>query len=343
MSRKLRAAVVGCGRIASGFAADPKRKGIISTHAQAYLADKRTELAAACDLDPVKLSQFGKTWNVKALYTDLAEMLKKEKPDVLSICTWNGTHRAIFEAAVRAGVRGVICEKPVSDTLEASDAMIALSKRSGVPLLVNYTRRYVKLYHSLKARIERGELGAIQGVSAYYTAGTVNTATHLFDYLRFFFGDADWVWADPSKKLGEADPSYSGYVHFEKGFGCTLTALDVASYLVFEADVYGTRKRVRLAESGTRADVWDVVPHPLFSGYHALNAGRSLTGDLGEGLPGLVRDLVSCVNGDREPVCSAVDGRASLEIATALRLSFEAGGKKIGLPLKKRDVKMSSR
>lgn len=343
MSRRLRAAIVGCGRIASGFAADPKRKGTISTHAQAYLADKDTELVAACDLDAAKLSDFGKSWGVKALYTDLAQMLKKEKPDVLSICTWNGTHRAIFEAAVGAGVRGVICEKPVSDTLAASDAMIALSKKAGVPLLVNYTRRYVGLYHELKDRIERGDLGDIQGVSAYYTAGAVNTATHLFDFLRFFFGDADWVWTDPSKKLGDSDPSYSGYIHFEKGFGCTLSALDVASYLVFEADIYGTKKRVRLTESGSRAAVWRVAPHPLFSGYNALKAEKPLSGDLGEGLPGLVRDLVACVNGKREAACSAVDGRACLEIATAMRLSFEAGGKRVELPLKKRNVKMSSR
>ncbi len=342
MSRKLRAAIVGCGRIASEFAADPKRKGV-STHAQAYLADPRTELAAACDLDAAKLAAFGKKWGVRALYSDLDRMLEEVKPDVLSICTWNGTHRAIFEKAVKAGVRGVICEKPVADTLAASDAMATLSRKAKVPLLVNYTRRYVALYHELKRAVDAGELGRIQGTSAYYTAGAVNTGTHLFDFLSFFFGGVDWVWADPAKKLGDADPSYSGYLHFERGFGCTLTALDVASYLVFEADIYGTKKRVRLAESGTRADVWDVVPHPLFSGYSALKAAKSKTGDLGEGLPGLVKNLVGSVERREKPICSVEDGRASLEIATALRFSFESGGKRVALPLKKRTVRMSSR
>ena len=49
----LRAALVGCGRIASGFADGDGTMGIY-THAQAYQACPRTELAAVCDVDAAK-------------------------------------------------------------------------------------------------------------------------------------------------------------------------------------------------------------------------------------------------------------------------------------------------
>jgi predicted dehydrogenase len=240
-------------------------------------------------------------------------------------------------------VKGIICEKPVADTLDAADRMIRACAQKRVPLLVNYTRRYVRLYRQVKRMLDAGELGDIQGVSAYYTAGAVNTGTHLFDFLRYFFGEADWAFADPSRAIGDKDPSYSGYIHFKKGFGCTLTALNVSDYLVFEADIYGSKRRLRLKESGTEAEVWKAVPHPMFSGYKALKGERMLKGDLGEGLPGLVRNLVESVAKKGKPVCSGEDGRASFEIAAALHRSFKNGGKIVHMPVKDRKLRLLSK
>ncbi len=340
--RKYRAAIVGCGRIASLFAEDKKRKGVV-THAQAYRANPRTELVAACDFDLTRLEAFGKKWGVKNLYTDFGAMLAKEKIDLLSICTWNATHARLVEIALKNGVSGIICEKPVADTLANADRMIRLCASKEVPLLINYTRRYVRLYHQIKSMIHRGELGEIQAVSCYYTAGIVNTGTHLFDFLRYFFGDALWVWADPVKALGSQDKSFSGHIYFKKGFGCSLTALDVKSFLVFEADIYGTKKRVRLTDSGQGAMVWSAAPHPSFSGYRALKESKALTGDLGEGLPGLIENLVKAVEKKQAPICSGADGRASLEIAAAFHLSSMNKGKITKLPLKKRNLQLISK
>ncbi len=340
--KKYRAAIVGCGRIASLFAEDKKRKGVV-THAQAYLANPRTELVAACDLDAQRLKVFGQKWGVKNIYTDFNEMLAKEKIDFLSICTWNATHAPLVESALKNGVSGIICEKPIADTLVNADRMIQRCASKKVPLLINYTRRYVRLYHQIKTMIDRGELGEIQAVSCYYTAGIVNTGTHLFDFLRFLFGEVSWVWADPAKALGSQDKSFSGHLFFKKGFGCSLTALDVQSFLMFEADIYGTKKRVRLIDSGQGALIWDAVPHPSFSGYRALRQVKTLKGDLGEGLPGLIENLVKAVEKKEAPLCSGVDGRASLEIAAAFHLSSASKGKMVTLPLKKRNLQLISK
>ncbi len=340
--KKYRAAVVGCGRIASLFALDQKRKGI-STHAQAYGAHPQAELVAACDLDAERLADFGRQWGVRSLYQNFDEMLKKERIDLLSVCTWNASHAPLVEQAVEGGVKGIICEKPIADTLLQADRMIDLCRKKKVPLLINYTRRYVSLFQKIKKQLDSGELGAIQAVSAYYTAGTVNTGTHLFDFLRYFFGEVDWVFADPNKAIGQHDPSYSGYLHFKSGFGCTLSALDVSNYLIFEADIYGSKKRLRLTESGTQAQVWKAVPHPLFSGYKALAQDKALSGDLAEGLPGLLSNLISCVEKKALPLCSGEDGRGSFEIAAALKISYDQKGKKVELPLKNRKLSLLSK
>ncbi len=344
--KKIRAGIIGCGRIASTFAQDKKRKGII-THAQAYLANSSVEFRAACDLDSERLTQFGKDWKVPALYQDVEEMVRKEKLDLVSICTWNSSHAAIADAALKAGVKGIICEKPIADSLRASDRMIVACRKRQAPLLVNYTRRYVRLFHELKAWMDRGGLGDIQAVTCYYTAGTVNTGTHLFDFLRYFFGDVASVWADPVATVPSTsgDISVSGVLRFKKGFSATVTALDVSAYLVFDADIYGTKGRMRLIKSGTEAISWRVVPHPQFTGYKSIAPGPVKTGDLGEGLPGLVADAIRCIRRGVRPISSGEDGRAALEIAAALRLSAEADGRILKLPLKglALDYKLSSK
>ena len=162
MKAKYKAAIVGCGRIASLFAADQKRKGIV-THAQAYLNEPRTELVAACDLDRGRLEDFGKRWKVRSLYTDFSMMLRREKPDLLSVCTWGPTHAALVEQAVKDGVRGIICEKPISDTPKAAEKMIRLCRRKKVPLLDNHTRRFMAPYHPIRGMIAPGDSTA-QGV-----------------------------------------------------------------------------------------------------------------------------------------------------------------------------------
>jgi len=338
---KYRAAIIGCGRIASLFADDKKRRGVV-THAQAYRAHPKTELIAACDLDRKRLTHFGRRWNVKALYDDLDAMMKKERPDLLSVCTGNSNHEAIVRQAVRRGVKGIICEKPISDSLEAADRMIRLCRKKNVPLLVNYSRRYNELHHRLRAILAGGGLGDIQTVSCYYTAGVMNTGTHLFDILRFFFGDVSWVCSHPDKILKAPDPTFDVYLYFKKGFGCTISTLDVAHYMQFEIDIYGTRGRIRIEDSGMRAQFWGTTAHQVYSGYKTLEPRKVVTAGFSHNFLAMIDNLVAACEGKQKPYCSGEDGRAAFEIAAAAHLSLRTG-KKVKLPLKNKKMKLESK
>jgi len=340
--KKYKAAIVGLGRIASTFASDRKRKGVV-THAQAYRADRRVDLAAACDRDEARLAEFGRAWKVKRLYTDFGELLRRERPDLVSICTWNATHEALARQAVEAGVRGIVCEKPLADSLAAADRMVAFCRKARVPLLVNYSRRYNAEHRRLAAWVRRGGLGAIQAASCYYTAGVMNTGTHLFDELRMFLGEVRSVWANPERVLPGADPTPELHLQFERGVGCTAAPLDVKAYMQFEIDLYGTKGRLRLEDSGMHAQFWKVAPHKVYSGYRTLVPAKAARIDLSRNLPGLVDNLVRSVEGRERPHCAGEDGRAALEIALAAHLSLKAGGRRIELPVKERGPELVSK
>jgi predicted dehydrogenase len=114
----MRTAIIGTGGIARAHA------GAATT-----LAD-RLDLVAAVDVDPVRLDAFREEYGVPAGYADVGEMLAREKPDVVQICTPPGSHVDLSIACLEAGA-WVLCEKPLCGSLAELDRIEAAEKRTG--------------------------------------------------------------------------------------------------------------------------------------------------------------------------------------------------------------------
>ena len=56
-------------------------------------------------------------YDIPATYTDVEEMLAKEDLDIVSITTWQGPRAEATVAAAKAGVKGIIGEKPMAASL----------------------------------------------------------------------------------------------------------------------------------------------------------------------------------------------------------------------------------
>ena len=93
----LRTAVVGCGKVAA-------------THAAAWQSLPMSEFVAVCDQAPERAEVLAARFGVHA-YSNLREMLEKERVQVLSVCTQHPQHVPPIETAAAAGVH-VIVEKP---------------------------------------------------------------------------------------------------------------------------------------------------------------------------------------------------------------------------------------
>ena len=112
---------------------------------------------AVCDISAERAQAFGKKFEVKG-YTDLAEMLEREKVDVLSICTQHTQHPVAVETAAAAGVH-VISEKPLAVDLESCNRAIAAARAAGVKLGVVSQRRWYEPVQRMKEAIDAGKLG----------------------------------------------------------------------------------------------------------------------------------------------------------------------------------------
>lgn len=329
-----RAAVIGCGRIGCGFDDDPNRTQV-STHAGAYRGTADVELVALADLDRARLDKYGGKFGVAGRYLDYREMFRREAPDVVSVCTWSGTHAAVVRDAVDAGVQAVFCEKPMADCAADARAMSALCESRSVVLLVNHKRRFSPFHQAVARFLRAGRIGVIQQVTVYYVSGAANTGSHLFDLLRLYFGDVAWVETRLSHRrspLAE-DPNVDGILWFDQGFPAMLQACDTASYYILEIVILGTEGRLRVKTGTYDAVEWEEArPSEYASEYRDLVAATSPFPQV-ETRPEImlagVANLIACLERKATPLCTGMDGLRAVEMFEAVKASADRGGERI--------------
>lgn len=193
-----RVAIIGCGRPlrtpgATGF-------GQAHLHVQGYQASGRCQLVAVADISHENAEAFvaehGDPAQPPAIYLDYREMLVKEHPDVVSICTWPHLHAPMVIACAEAGVRAVHCEKPMAPTWGEARQMAASCATHGTQLTFNHQRRFEAPYRATKRLLHEGVIGDLVRMEAH-CGDLFDWGTHWFDMLFFYHDEtpARWVLA----------------------------------------------------------------------------------------------------------------------------------------------------
>lgn len=307
-SEPIRALIVGCGAIAGGYDEASPDSDQVLTHAKAYRGDPRFAIAACVEPDAARRARFMEIWGVPAGFASLAEV---DVPyDVASVCVPTPFHARTLEALLDGPARLVFAEKPLTDDLERSRAIVDAYGAAGRPLAVNYLRRWAPGLARLRAEIAGGGWGTFQKGSAWYTKGLLNNASHFLDLLAFLLGPLVPVAAlgrvedgrddDPTLDVVAAAPG-GGHIH--------LLGADMHAYSLFEAELLFTRGRISLTDSAFRITRRPVEDSPRFPGYRVLAAGESEDSGLGRAMP-LALDNIARHLSEGAPL--AGDGRSAL-------------------------------
>lgn len=173
--------IVGCG--STGDA-----------HARAYRNHDQTEVVAAAEPTESTREAFVDEFGVPSAYTTHTEMLAAEELDVVSVCTFHGSHAAITVDAAEADVSGVWCEKPMATCLGEARDMLDAAERNGTKLAVAHKRRFHPVHERARRLVADGAVGDPQFVTGAKSAGLLNWGTHVVDLVRFLLGDPDLEW-----------------------------------------------------------------------------------------------------------------------------------------------------
>ncbi|MGD0582270.1 MAG: Gfo/Idh/MocA family oxidoreductase [Bacteroidales bacterium] len=228
MKAKLKTGIIGCGKVAR-------------IHAAALIAVSKSAFTAVCGRDEKKTLDFAAGYGVKA-YTDVSEMVRKEKLDMVIICTPHPAHRDPAVEALNAGAN-VLIEKPMASSLGDCDAILSAAREAGKQISVVSQRRFYAPCLRLKKAIDSGKIGkpALGTVfmfgwrnEAYYNSDPwrgkwkgegggvlVNQAPHQLDLLQWFMnGEIDelyGIWENLNHPYIEVEDTAAAILKFKNG------------------------------------------------------------------------------------------------------------------------------
>lgn len=344
MAKTYKAAIIGLG-------------GFSRVHGFGFTDARRIKLIAGCDLDPARhaawIERVGEDVDTDAMefYTDAERMLSQARPDVVAIATKHDQHAPLTMLCAAAGVKGVICEKPIAMDLAEADAMIAACRKAGTKLAIGHQRRFNQEWLAAKKLIDDGAIGkVVHAISrwpdhraaeysyAVYGGGPLMwLSIHSVDLLRFILGDVRSVMAqlDMARPDGDTETRAYGVMRFKSGAQVALECgpgIGPEASLGHSITFFGEEGTVQASDGHgcrvktTRRPRWrevkldaSILPWPI-------NARAAITAQ--------AEDMVRAIEKDESPRCDGKEARADLEVVMAMYESELAGGL-VKLPLKK--------
>ncbi len=321
MSERLRAIVLGCGRIAGGLNRSPD-DAMVLTHALAYRRNPRFSLAACVDTDARARAEFAARWSPERAYSSLDEAFANDAVyDVASVCVPTAAHAATLDRLADLPVRAVFAEKPLGGDPMDARRIVERYRRVGKPLAVAYIRRWDPAMAALRAEIAEGKWGAWRGGAAFYGRGIVNNGSHAIDLLRFLTGEEFRIVAAMGAREDgvPGDPSVDAMLAAGGGQHVHLVACDGRDYAFFEMTLAFARGVVAIEEGGLRIVRRTVTESTHFAGVEIPAAGESIPTGYGEAFVRALDDIAGCLAHGGEPRSSGASSLASIELACALR------------------------
>jgi len=341
--KPLTVAIIGCGRIGSLLEEDPLR-GKPCTHAGAFDALPQTKIVAGCDTNPDRLKRFGQRWQVNELFSDYKEMIRKVKPDIVSIATWTHLHSEMVKVSARLGVQGIFCEKPIAINTLQGKAMVRACENKDVPLVINHERRWDPYYRQAKKLIEKGKIGELRTIvgnslswippklltSEHGGGPLFHDGTHLTDLMLFFAGPPDWVSGFEKRSNGKKyiEETAAATIRFKNGAIGFIEGGGARKYFNFELDIQGSEGRILIGNSGRELYVTkksgrftgfqelEKIPFPEIKNYESPFVGGA-------------RDLVRRLKKQTPSSSTGLDGLRALQIITSIYKSAQNKGKRI--------------
>jgi len=331
-NKNYKAAVIGCGKI--GAEIKIYRKEVQpATHAEAYKAHPKIKFAGLADIDEKKLNIAAKYFPGVPLFNSAESLLKKIRPDIVSIATPDYSHSRLVQLAARFKTKAIICEKPISNSLKEAEKMIKVCRENKSLLFINHQRRFDPLIRKWRDKLKNGLIGDILQVSCYYYNGLLNNGTHCIDLLRFFLGEIDWVQGVTNLKTSNSknDENIDALIGFKNNIRATLQSLS-KNYGFFSFYFYGTKGRLAIKNLGYEIEYKKLIKNKYYKNFYQLSAPIKQEGKTRSFMKSTINHVVNCLEGLGQPISRGEDGLAALKILLALRKS----AKNNGIPIKLR-------
>jgi UDP-N-acetyl-2-amino-2-deoxyglucuronate dehydrogenase len=341
--RKVRFALVGCGRIAKSHL------DALAKHADSC------EIVDVCDVDPQALQAVAEATGARP-HASLSAMLAATDADAVILTTPSGLHPVQAMEVARAGLH-VVSEKPMATRYEDGLAMVRACDDAGVRLFVVKQNRRNATLQLLKRAMTQGRFGRIYMVTLnvfwtrpqdYYDAapwrGTwewdggalMNQASHYVDLLDWLIGPLESVqgYTATLERRIQAEDTAAVALRWRSGALGSLNVTMLTYPKNFEGSItiLGEKGSVRIGGVAVNeVQHWEFA-EPHEDDARVADASYATTSVYGLGHPLYYDNVIKTLRGEAEPETDGRSGLRSLETLVAIYRSARDGAR-VSLPL----------
>src|SRR5688500_10243445 len=306
---------------------------IAGVHASILARDERVQIAAVQDVVKSRAKQLASSAGAQVAHS-VAEVLAL--CDTIYITTPNTQHTELAVLAAEER-KHVFCEKPMATSIADARRVLKAAQNTKTVFQVGHNLRFAPVYaelkrmlmethrpHSAHVKMNRGELLKPEWVGDPKITGgfLYETTIHMFDMMRFLFGEVKTLQAVGSKHECKETDDFSVLLTFENGMHATLASSADASWLFpFErVEVF-----CHHATLVTR-EMESLVCSEGLEGKHSEYSTHQLSKEDKWGYAQENRAFIDSIINDKPPAVTANDGFKSVELVNAVYESVRSNG-----------------
>ena len=316
---RIKVGVIGAGYIAG-------------VHAGILASDERVRLTAVHDVVPECAERLARSTNAEPVSTPDDVIASC---DAVYITTPNTKHVPLAIAATAAG-KHVFCEKPLATAVADAQSVVEAASKSAGVFQVGHNRRFAPVYatlkqllqethqpHSAHIKMNRGELlKPVWTGDPSVTGGFLfETTIHMFDMMRFLFGEVESLLAIGSTHEYPEVDDFSVLLKFVSGLHATLASSADATWLFpFErVEVFCHHATLVTREMET------LVCSSNIAGHFTEQSMQQLSREEKWGYLQEDRAFVDAIVNQTAPLVTALDGLMSVKLVEAVYESVKTG------------------
>jgi UDP-N-acetyl-2-amino-2-deoxyglucuronate dehydrogenase len=341
--RKIRFAIVGCGRISANHVAALARHG------------ERAEIVAVCDNRPDALAAAVAKTGAPG-FASLDALLAGAEPDVVVLATPSGLHPRQAIKVAQAG-RHVLSEKPMATKWDEGMAMVRACRDAGVKLFVVKQNRLNATMQLVKRALEENRFGRVFMVNvnvfwtrpqSYYDdapwrgrwdldgGAFMNQASHYVDMVDWLVGPVDNVHAYTATLARDIEAEDTGVMSLRLRSGglasINVTMLTHGKNFEGSITILGERGTVRIGGVAVNEIQHWEFDEPRPEDAQVKNANYAPPSVYGYGHPLYYDNVIDTLRGEAHAEVDGYEGLRSLEVIIAAYRSAR-DGVRVGLPL----------
>lgn len=272
------------------------------------------------------------------------------RPEIAVICNPSSIHLVVATQLASAGIH-LLIEKPISNSTHEVTKFIEKCSTYDICIMVGYNLRFLNSLEVFRRMLHEGAINRVtsfrvevgqnlalwrpsidyrNSVSASLAlgGGVLLELSHELDYIEWIFGEVEWVIGAVDKKSNleiDVEDIANILMQVKKG-GNDKTILGALTMDFFRHDT--TRSITAIGEGGTL--IWDCVAKQIKFLQKGLSDWKLLQFSSDEFDESYRREweyFLNCIDSERKPHPSPTEGRRTLMLIDAVRLSSKTGSK----------------